>query len=216
MSIHSMSSVTKKCSQKSADRFDRKILIVNTTGIFDTTQINTNIQQEIIKCIRFTLPGPHAFILVHNMSRFTTEEQSFVQQYVDYFGENIFQYLFVLFTFKDYLDEKGITIDDYIESVSPILKTFIEKCGKKVIAFDNRLNGEKADEQVRELLTMILKNVEQNNGKCYRNEMYKEAEQLIQAREDEKRKQAQTKRDKEHQAMKKLLAEEFSKETENN
>lgn len=58
------SSITSKCSQKSAVRFGRKIVIVDTPGIFDTGKTNENIQEEISKCIGISSPGPHAFIFV--------------------------------------------------------------------------------------------------------------------------------------------------------
>lgn len=207
---------TKQCSQKSAGRFGHKILIVNTHGLYNTTQFNKDFQKEIIRCIRFTLPGPHAFILVLNFTRFTKEDQIVVQHFVDAFGGNILQYLIVLFTRKDDLDYSGITFDDYIKCVPATLQTLIEKCGKRVIAFNNRLNGDEGDEQVRELLSMILKNVEQNNGECYRNEVYEEAERLLRENEEEKRRKAQIEGDKKLQDMKNLLAEELSKEADNN
>lgn len=214
ISSMSGSSITSKCSHKSAVRFGRKILIVDTPGIFDTTKSNKYIQEEISKCVGLTSPGPHAFILVLNTARYTEEEQKSVQHFVDYFGENIFQYSIVLFTRKDDLDEEGKHLDDFLKSVPPTLQTFIEKCGRRVIAFNNRLKGDETDKQVRELLSMILKNVNKNNGECYRNEMYEEAEKLLQEREDEIRKKAQLERDKKLNAMKDTLTEEFSKEAE--
>lgn len=162
------------------------------------------------------MPGPHAFILVLSVARYTEEEHKFVQNFVDIFGGNILQYVIVLFTRKDYLDEEGNTLDDHIQCVPATLQTLIENCGRRVIAFNNRLNGDERDEQVRELLSMILKNVKQNNGECYRNEMYEEAERLLRENEEEKRRKAQMERDKKRQDMNNLLAEELSKEAENN
>lgn len=185
------SSITRKCSQQSAVRFGRNILIVDTPDIFDTTKSNKYIQEEILRCIGITSPGPHAFIFVLNNARYTDEEQKSVQHFVDYFGENMFQYSIVLFTRKDYLDQEGKLFDDFIKSVPPTLQTFIEKCGRRVIAFNNRLKGDERDEQVRELLSMILKNVKRNNGKCYSNEMYEKAEKILQKREEQIRKEAQ-------------------------
>lgn len=210
------SSVTSKCSQISAVRFGHKILIVDTPGIFDTTKSNKNIQKEILKCISITSPGPHAFILVLNIARYTEEEHKSVQHFVDSFGEKIFQYFIVLFTRKDDLDEEGRTLDDHVESVPQTLKTFIEKCGRRVIAFNNRLKGKEGDDQVRELLSMIYENVEKNNGECYKNEMYEEAEKHLKKREDEIRKKAQMERDKELQAIQKSFVEKVLKETEKN
>lgn len=208
------SSVTSKCSQTSAVRFGHKILIVDTPGIFDTTKSNKKIQKEILKCISITSPGPHAFILVLNIARYTEEEHKSVQHFVDSFGENIFQYFIVLFTRKDDLEEERRTLDDHIESVPPTLKTFIEKCGRRVIGFNNRLKGDEGDDQVRELLSMIYENVENNKGECYKNEMYEEAEKLLKEREAEIRKEAQMERDKDFQAIQKSFDEKLLKEAE--
>lgn len=209
------SSVTSKCSHASAVRFGHKILIVDTPAIFDTKQINKNIQIDIIRCIRFTFPGPHAFILVLNITRFT-EEQNAMQHFVDVFGEKIFQYLIVLFTRRDDLDEEGITLEDHIESVPATLQTLINKCGRRVIAFNNKLKGDEGDYQVRELLSMIYENLKINNGECYTNELYEEEEKLLKKNEDEMRRKAHMERVKKLQEMKNLLTEELSKEAENN
>lgn len=208
------SSVTRVCSQTSVVRFNRKILIVDTPGIFDTTKSNENIQKEILKCISITSPGPHAFILVLNIARYTEEEHKSVQHFVDSFGKEIFQYFVILFTRKDDLDEEGRDLYDHIKSVPPTLQSLIVKCGGRVIAFNNRLKGNEGDEQVRELLSMILRNVERNNSKCYTNEMYIKAEKILQEREAEILKRAQMERDKKLQSIKDTLKEEFSKEVE--
>lgn len=194
------SSVTSKCSQESAVRFGHKILIVDTPDIFDTKQINKNIQIEILRCIRFTVPGPHAFILVLNITRIT-EEQNAMQHFLDVFGEKIFQYLIVLFTRRDDLDE-GITLIDHIESVSAIPQTLMNKCGGRVIAFNNKLKGDEGDDQVRELLSMIYENVEKNNGECYKNELYEEEEKQLKKNEDEMRRKAHMERVKKLHEMK--------------
>lgn len=182
--------------------------------MFDTTKFNKSIQNEVLKCIRFTSPGPHAFILVLSIARYTNEEQNSVQHFVYAFGEKIFRYFIVLFTKKDDLDEEGKNLDDHINSVSPTLQRFIEKCGRRVIAFNNRLKGDESDEQVRKLLSMIFENIEINNGECYKNEMYKETEKLLQEREAEIRKEAQVKRDKELQAIKESFHKKLSIEAE--
>lgn len=208
------SSVTSILSQTSAVRFGHKLLVVDTPGIFDTKISNENIQKEIHKCISISSPGPHAFILVLNCGRYTEEQNNTVQHIVDYFGENIFQYCIVLFTKKDDLDEEGKHLCDFIKTVPLTLQTIIEKCGRRVIAFNNRLKGNKRYEQVRELLSMISENVEKNNGDCYKNEMYEEAEKLLQKREAEIRKENQAERDSKLKAIIKRLQEKFEKENE--
>ena len=182
------SSITRICSQNSAVRFKRKLVIVDTPGIFDTKQTNEEVQNEIHKCIGITSPGPHAFILVLSLAaRFTDEEERTIEHFVRYFGENIHRYFIVLFTRKDDLDRRKISIMDYINDYSPPnLRTFVQKCGNRVIAFDNNLEGVEQDEQVEKLLDLILGNVQENGGEFYKNELYVEAEMKIQTVEDEK------------------------------
>lgn len=174
------SSITSRCSQRSSIRFGHKFVIVDTPGIFDTSQTNDHTQEEICKCIAITSPGPHAFILILSISRFTAEEQNSIEHFVKHFGENIYKYVIVLFTRKDDLDEDDKTLMSNIQSSPPELRNIIQKCG--VIAFNNRLKGEEQDKQVRELLAEILKNVDRNGGECYTNEMYVEAERLLEKR----------------------------------
>lgn len=142
------SSITSRCSQRSSIRFGHKFVIVDTPGIFDTSQTNDHTQEEICKCIAITSPGPHAFILILSISRFTAEEQNSIEHFVKHFGENIYKYVIVLFTRKDDLDEDGKTLMSHIQSSPPELRNIIQKCGGRVIAFNNRLKGEE-QEQVR-------------------------------------------------------------------
>lgn len=179
------SSVTSKLSIISAVRFNQKVFIVDTPGIFDTKKSKKDIQKEILKCISVSSPGPHAFILVLTFGRHTEEQEKAVQHFVDFFGENVFQYSIVLFTRKDDLDNEEENLDDFIKSVPLTLKTLIEKCGSRVIAFNNRLRGDESDKQVQELLSMISNIGKQNHGDYYKDERYEEAEKLLQKREAE-------------------------------
>ena len=181
------SSVTHYCSHNSAIRFNRKIVIVDTPGIFDTKVSNDKVQEEIYKCIGITSPGPHAFVLVLNIvDRFTEEEERTVKHFEKYFGENIYKYLIVLFTRKDELKANDTTLSDYIDNCPSNLKKFIKKCGNRVSAFDNNLKGSEQEEQVWELLEVILKNIRENGGKFYTNDTYVTVEKRIRSVENER------------------------------
>lgn len=179
------SSVTNKCLQKHAVRFGRNIVVVDTPGIFDTKESNEKIQNEICKCLVITSPGPHAFILVLSPSRYTMGFQCVLEHFVKYFGEKLYNYLIILVTRKDDLDAEGVDLTDKFKTVSVELKALITKCGGRVIAFNNRLKGVQQNAQVNELLLMILKNIKSNDGECYTNEMYIEAEKQMRKREEE-------------------------------
>lgn len=183
-SIFSLVSVTKRCSQGFANRFGKKIVVVDTPGIFDTELTNEETQQEIAKCIGITSPGPHAFILVLSLGRFTEEEQKTVDHFVKCFGDTVYQYFIVLFTRKDELEKHNMTLEQHLAQVPKSLKSFIEKCGNRTLAFNNELKGEQSEAQVKELLTMIETNVERNGGNCYTNEAYIQAEIQVKKMEE--------------------------------
>ncbi|XP_062599045.1 GTPase IMAP family member 4-like [Saccostrea cucullata] len=179
-------SVTSKCAKYRTERFGVKILIVDTPGVFDTKQTNAQIQNELVKCITISSPGPHAFILVLQLTRFTEEEKNTVNHFVKHFGEGVYKYFIILFTRKDDLDAEGKTIEEHVENVPEDLQKLIYKCDRRVIGFNNRLKGEEKDPQVVELLDMILENVKKNKGEYYTNEMYREIELILQREEEEK------------------------------
>lgn len=177
------SSITSKCLQAQTVRFGHKIIIFDPPSIFDTPESNKEVHKKICKCIDITSPGLHAFILVLNHSRYTMEEQKTLEHYAKYFGEKFYNYLIILFTRKEDLDAEGVELADKLKTVSIELKAHITKCGGRVIAFNNRLKGEQQNEQVTELFTMILQNIQSNHGGCYTYEMYLEAEKQRKAEE---------------------------------
>lgn len=162
-------------------------MLVDTPGIFDTDVPNDETQTEIMKCIGITAPGPHAFIMVVNLARFTEEEMKTIDHFVKYFGETVYQYFIILFTRKDELDNENVSLKSLLSlsNVPKKLREFIEKCDKQIFAFNNKLKGDGSDAQVKELLEMIEKNVSKNGGKFYTNEAYQEAEREMQKMEKE-------------------------------
>lgn len=178
----SASSITSRCAYNSSYRFGHKIVIVDTPGIFDTSLENHHTQEEIRKCIAITSPGPHAFILVLSIQRFTDEEQNTVQHFVKHFGESVYNYVIVLFTRKDNLEEEN-SLQDFIKTSPEKLRTLIRKCGERVIAFNNKLTGAENDEQVKGLINLILRNIEKNEGLFYTHKLYEDAEKLLKKKE---------------------------------
>lgn len=176
--------VTRECVQQSAVCFDQKFLIVDTPGICksDTPNTNEKIQQEILKSIIISKPGPHAIVLVLRNTSYIDDEHNVIPYFEKLFGENIYKFLIILFTRKDYFDSRGMSLEDYIKSLPSNLQAYIGKCGGRVTAINNKLKGKKGDEQVKELLSMIINNVEYNNGEWYTSDMYMEAEKLQKAK----------------------------------
>ena len=98
---------------------------------------------------------------------------------------------------------------EHIKSNPPRLLSFIDKCEKRCVAFDNTLEGEESDKQVEELLIEICKNVQKNEGRCYTDEMFQEAEEHIQKIMKEKMKQKEEKRKRELKEIERKLEEKY-------
>lgn len=201
LTLSSAYSISSCCVSKHANRFGKDIQVVDTPGTFDTNVPNETVQKEIVKCIGITSPGPHCFLLVMGLRRFTPEDEDSLNHFVNYFGKDVFRYFVVLFTRKDDLEYEGLTLDDYLQTIPQNLRTMIDRCGGRCIAFNNRAKGPARDDQVKDLLGIINDVVRQNHGTCYTNEMYNEAEKVMKARQYEIEQERERERETERQKI---------------
>ncbi|XP_048883086.1 GTPase IMAP family member 7-like [Brienomyrus brachyistius] len=183
-------SVTSQCRKEDAIVFDRPIAVIDTPGLFDTEQPNNEIQKEIVKCIQVSCPGPHAFLLVMQLNRFTNEERVCVEALQEIFGEEANKFMIVLFTRGD--DLQNQSIHEFVRDANSHLKEVIRKCGDRYCVFNNKKLSNR--DQVKELLDMIDKMMALNGDSFYTQEMYKEAEAKITEKEEEIKKAAIEKR----------------------
>ncbi|KAJ8316497.1 hypothetical protein KUTeg_006511 [Tegillarca granosa] len=204
--------VTKKCQMEICNRFDKKFVYVDTPGIFDPHASNDKVKSEIVKCIGITSPGPHAFLYVVSISRFTKEDQDAVQYFVDHFGTGVYKYLIVVFTRIDDLENDGISIDEFVKDVPDKLKEILRLCGNRYIGFNNRLKGKESHLQVQLLLDKIESMVKSNGNQCYTNAIYKEAEETMRKRLDEMKKELEEKKKREEEELRKELSKQYEKE----
>lgn len=208
-STTSGSSVTSQCTSRHAQRFGKEILVVDTPGVFDTSSTNDVVQKEILKCIGITSPGPHCFLLIMGLGRFTKEEEDSINHFVNYFGKEVFRYFIVLFTRKDDLDHHGLTLEDHIRKAPPNLQEIIDKCGRRSIAFNNRAQSPACHDQVKDLLDMIENIIRQNGGNCYTNGMYTEAEKVMKQRQQEIEREREKERELERKEIEKEIKQKY-------
>jgi GTPase Era involved in 16S rRNA processing len=178
----SASSVTSKCRRGETIQAGKKVIVVDTPGLFDTGMTNENVFKEIMKCISMTSPGPHAMVLVVGIGRLTQEEQDTVQHFVDYFGEGMLKYMIVLFTRQDEHSKANQSIHQYVDSVPNELKAIFHQCENRYIAFNNDAVGQTQREQVSQYFSMVDLMLTRNGRSCYTNELYAEAEVTLQRR----------------------------------
>uniref|UniRef100_A0A673L4X5 AIG1-type G domain-containing protein n=1 Tax=Sinocyclocheilus rhinocerous TaxID=307959 RepID=A0A673L4X5_9TELE len=128
-------SETRECQKEMTEFNRRRITVIDTPGLFDTGVDNVETRKEIVKCVSMAAPGPHVFLLVIQLGRFTQEEIDAVKMIQDMFGDKSRMYTMVLFTRGD--DLRGKRIQEFIED-DENLQYLIHQCGKRYHVFNNK------------------------------------------------------------------------------
>ncbi|RXM91637.1 GTPase IMAP family member 8 [Acipenser ruthenus] len=184
------SSITKVCARGEGEVAGRRVVVVDTPGLFDTELSNEGVAKEIVKCIQLSSPGPHAFLLVLKVGRSTEEEKQTMQIIQEMFGEDALKYMMVLFTHRDCLDDDQ-SIEDVVKNGPTDFKKLVESCGNRLHA----INGKdlQDQEQSKELLEKVENMVKENDLPFYASEFYER---------EKKRKETEAKLQKEIEDLK--------------
>ncbi|XP_005797852.1 GTPase IMAP family member 7-like [Xiphophorus maculatus] len=169
----SPSSLTAECHKARGVVNGCNVAVIDTPGLFDTNFTQEDVLKKIKMCISLCAPGPHAFLVVLELGRFTQEEKDTVKMIQDTFGEDAQRYTMVLFTHGDQL--KNQTIENFI-SESLDLRALIDKCQSRYHIFNNEIKDLK---QTYLLLDKIEEMVAANGGGYYTNAMFEKAEAAI-------------------------------------
>ncbi|XP_062297421.1 GTPase IMAP family member 4-like [Scomber scombrus] len=164
-------SVTETCEKRVIVCGNRVVSVVDTPGILDTAKSAEFIKKEIVKCVKVSSPGPHVFLLVLQVGRFTTEEKNSVEALQELFGSEANQHMIVLFTRGGDLGDE--TIQEYVYEGSPDLQRVVQRCGNRFHVFDNTKSDRN---QVMQLIKKIDHMVAGNRGTHYTDAMYQEVQ----------------------------------------
>ncbi|XP_067309467.1 GTPase IMAP family member 4-like [Pseudorasbora parva] len=174
----SMSSVTKECKREHAKVEERELVLIDTPGFYDTDLTDKQQQEEVIHCMALCSPGPHAFLLVVPIKRFTEEQQKTVEMILKMFHEDVTHHTILIFSHADRLN--GQTIEAFISGQSQKVQELVERFGRRFVAFDNT-NPSKRD-QVRRLLQKVDKLLAQNENRHFTSpimEVTQQAQKII-------------------------------------
>uniref|UniRef100_A0A3Q3J7R4 AIG1-type G domain-containing protein n=1 Tax=Monopterus albus TaxID=43700 RepID=A0A3Q3J7R4_MONAL len=185
---HSPKSGPSTCQARTNSVNGRSITLIDTPGSCHRDRSEDEVRPELMSCITECAPGPHAFLIVLKVERFTEQEQAFITQMVEDFSEDALAYAAVVFTHGDQLPE-GMKIEEFVGQ-NEGLTNILNKCGGRCHVIDNKYwKNSQQDEyrsnkfQVKELLNTIEKMVENNKG-YYTNKMLQAVESEIQKEEE--------------------------------
>ncbi|XP_039901212.1 immune-associated nucleotide-binding protein 12-like [Simochromis diagramma] len=217
----SQMSVTKNCEKAHGEVDSRPVIVVDTPGLFDTTLTNDEVLEEMVKCVSLLAPGPHVFLLVVQIGRFTTEEKETLELIKKFFGKNSQKFTIVLLTKGDTLEYDSFSSEDYIKNkCDDSFKKLVSDCGGRYHVFNN--HDKDNQKQVSELIAKIDTMVKKNGGHCFSNKMLQEAEtairkemeRILKEKEEEierEKKAIERKHKEEMEAMKQKMEEDRKK-----
>nr|XP_020444894.1 GTPase IMAP family member 7-like [Monopterus albus] len=180
----SSNSGTRECKAVTNTINGRNITLIDTPGLFDTNRSEEEMKPAILKCLMECAPGPHAFLIVLKVEKFTEQEKAVIDKISKHFGEKVFRYSTIVFTHGDQLSD-GKTIKDFVYQ-NELMRDLVKKCGDRCHVIDNKYWKDKPQGeyrsnkfQVAQLLNTIDKMVE-NNGGYYTNEMLQRVKEIKQ------------------------------------
>ncbi|XP_033998176.1 GTPase IMAP family member 7-like [Trematomus bernacchii] len=212
----SFKSLTVNCSNALGEVDGQIVKVIDTPGLCDTKIDEKTTRKDVGKSIAYASPGPHVFLVVIRLGRFTEEEKQTVQKIQEIFGEEANKYSMVLFTHGDLIGDQPI--EEFLKE-SEELQELVDRCNGQCHVFNNAL---KDRSQVKVLLDKIRNITEKNGGSHYTNDMFQKAEvaieeekqRILEEREEEIRKQEeefQMRLDKKNEEQLKKIKEDGEK-----
>lgn len=165
-SQHEPPQPTLSCERKEVFAAGRKLILVDTPELWDEDDVEN---LELVKdCLALSLPGPHVFLLVLQVGRFTLGESEMLGMLQRIFGRDFAEHAVVLFVRFDGNQHRPQRINSYVAGAHATLQGLIQKCGSRYYEL-NVANSQNALSypQVKDLLSGISKLVASHGGRSY-------------------------------------------------
>ncbi|KAH0660653.1 hypothetical protein KY285_029260 [Solanum tuberosum] len=176
----SFGAVTRTCEIQRTRLEDGQILDVIDTPGFDFNTESGLVGNEIGRCIDLADDGVHAVLFVLSVrTSFSKEEQAAIQYFKKLFGTKISDYMIVVYTGGDKLEDNDSLNNHLDHSCPEDLKEVLKMCGNRQVLFDNKTEDPaKKAEQLRELLFHVNMVVQTTGGKPYTSELFEEVKKM--------------------------------------
>ncbi|CAF93509.1 unnamed protein product, partial [Tetraodon nigroviridis] len=171
------STVTQHCRRANGEICGRTLILLDTPGLLDTSQMPLELQREMRRSISLLYPGPHVFLIVIQIRKFTQREKDAVRKIKLAMGSHALGFSVVVFTHGELLEE-WTSIKHCLLDGCTDLGQLVDGCGGRFCVFNN--HSSKNREQVSALLALVDRVLQGNEGSCYGVRMLQAAEDELQ------------------------------------
>ncbi|KAF1383293.1 hypothetical protein PFLUV_G00130350 [Perca fluviatilis] len=151
------------CMRISVPLQKKNIVVVNTPDLLRPNISQHELTEHVEKCVKYSAPGPHVFLLVLQPEGFTEEHKLRLYRVLKLFSDQSFDHSLVLISPPR--EESSASMETYMEQ--PPLKDLIRKCRYRYLKKKNLDHSE--------LLTRLGQTAKENNGKHVTYEPFEDA-----------------------------------------
>ncbi|XP_070208914.1 GTPase IMAP family member 9-like [Littorina saxatilis] len=173
---------TIDCRYNEGRAWGKELKVIDTPGIFATSEDVKHTLIELTRCMALSAPGPQAIIFVVRLdSTFTPEEQDVFDKILKIFGEKVTEYMIIAFTHGEILDNHRSDADvQRLVSMIPNLQTVLQSVHYRYVIFCN--TPTRQEEAVRELLQKIDQLKKQSSCPHFVNDTLSKQAEVIEER----------------------------------
>ncbi|KAK7476963.1 hypothetical protein BaRGS_00031822 [Batillaria attramentaria] len=135
-------------------------------GLYDTSKTLREACSDIVQAITRMHPGPHAFLYVIRLGRYTEEEYRTYNRLKTLLGQNVVNYMVVVFTGGDMLEGGDNTLEELLHSTAPArLAKVLSECSQRYVVFNNLARDKRS--QVDQLLAEVDQIMKRNDDEPF-------------------------------------------------
>lgn len=157
---------TVACDRKKVFAEGRQLVLVDTPEMWDEDGMEN---PELVKdCLALAQPGPHVFLLVLQVGRYTQGECNMLAHLQKIFGRDFVEHSIVLFVRFDGGGPRPQRISDFVATAHVTLQGVVQKCGSRYYELNvTKSQNALSYPQVKELLSGINKLAAAYGGRPY-------------------------------------------------